>query len=243
VFNYDPSAHNLAVVNAAAYRSCSTAGSVDNLKDEAFVLISAATDTTGNVMTVAAYNVITNHLIYRKLAAELAEAFPDPSATLDFVTLEKLPYLTAVIKEALRLSYGIIGRLPRVTPEGGAEFNGHYVPEGTIVGMSSWMMHRNETIFPRPTVFDPERWVDSTAARKLDKYLVTFSKGNRQCVGMPLAYCEIYVTLGTLFRKFSDLDVEEITAEELEYDDYFAANPPDDARRLHILRKGATKVG
>jgi len=27
VFNYDPSAHNLAVVNAAAYRSCSTAGS------------------------------------------------------------------------------------------------------------------------------------------------------------------------------------------------------------------------
>lgn len=67
--------------------------SVDDLKDEAFSIVTAAADTTGNAMTIAAYNVISNETIYRKLETELREAFPDPSATLDFLILERLPYL------------------------------------------------------------------------------------------------------------------------------------------------------
>jgi hypothetical protein len=125
-----------------------------------------------------------------------------------------------------RLSFGVIGRLPRVTPEPGAEFNGYSVPAGvclksqfpvlfsppflsppfslfltvcvtvclttdsgtqnqTIVGMSSWMMHRNEDVFPNPEKFDPSRWLDPAIVRVLDKHLVTFGKGQRQCIGMP----------------------------------------------------------
>lgn len=70
--------------------------SVDNMRDESFVILSAATDTTGNAMTVAMYEVATNSAIYAKLAAELNAAFPDPSVVLDFVTLEKLPYLVSI---------------------------------------------------------------------------------------------------------------------------------------------------
>ena len=67
--------------------------SVDELKDEAYIIVAAAADTTGNAMTIAAYNVISNEAIYRKLVAELREAFPDPNVKLDFVLLEKLSYL------------------------------------------------------------------------------------------------------------------------------------------------------
>ncbi len=67
--------------------------SVEELKDEAFIIVSAAADTTGNAMTIAAFNVVSSKDIYKKLAAELKEAFPDPNARLDFLTLEKLPYL------------------------------------------------------------------------------------------------------------------------------------------------------
>ncbi|ELR03254.1 hypothetical protein VC83_02379 [Pseudogymnoascus destructans] len=209
--------------------------SVDELKDEAYIIIAAAADTTGNAMTIASYNIISNEAIYRKLASELREAFPDPHASLDFVLLERLPCLTAVIKEALRLSFGVIGRLPRLTPEPGAVFNEYAVPAGTIVGMSSWTMHRNENIFPSPDKFDPERWVDPEAARFLDKYLVPFGKGSRQCVGMPLAYCELYVTLGTVFRRFERLSVYETGPEDLVYDDYFSSYHPNDARRFHVV--------
>jgi hypothetical protein len=47
-------------------------------------------------MTVAAQHVVSNPVIYEKLTAELRVAFPDPNSTLDFVTLEKLPYLVSL---------------------------------------------------------------------------------------------------------------------------------------------------
>jgi len=208
--------------------------SVDNMRDESFVILSAATDTTGNAMTIAMYEVVTNPAIYAKLAAELNAAFPDPSVTLDFITLEKLPYLTAVIKEGLRLSYGVIGRLPRVVNELGVSFNGFDVPPGTNVGMSSYMMHRDLDHFPNPDSFDPERWTDPVASRKLDRYLVPFSKGQRQCIGMPLAYCEIYVTLGTLFRRYQTLKAMPLSEEDLQFEDYFAPYRPVLAKKFRV---------
>ncbi|KAG4419518.1 hypothetical protein IFR04_007312 [Cadophora malorum] len=159
--------------------------SIDNLTDEGLVILGAASDTTGNAMAIAMYGVVSNPAIHSKLAAELNSAFPDPLAMLDFITLEKLPYLTAVIKEGLRLSYGVIGRLPRVVNESGVSFHGFDIPPGTIVGMSAYMMHRNPEQSPNPDTFDPERWTDLATARRLDKYLVPFSRGQRQCIGIP----------------------------------------------------------
>lgn len=67
------------------------------LRDEAISVLGAAADTTGNTMTVATYNAITNPEIYRKLTTELKYAFPDPNAELDFISLEKLPYLVSYL--------------------------------------------------------------------------------------------------------------------------------------------------
>jgi len=65
------------------------------LKDEAYSVLVAAADTTGNAMTVAAFNVLHNPEIYRKLSSELRSKFPDPGSELPFVKLEKLPYLVS----------------------------------------------------------------------------------------------------------------------------------------------------
>jgi cytochrome P450 len=156
---------------------------VPQIKDESYSIVAAAADTTGNAMTVACFNICSQPDVYKKLVDELTTTFPDDSGRLDFLTLEKLPYLTGVVKEAIRLSFGVPGRLPREVPEPGASFNGYNVPAGTIVGMSSWVMHRNEDIFPDAMKFDPERWLNPERARYLDKYIVAFGKGTRQCVG------------------------------------------------------------
>ena len=69
------------------------APSVEEIKDEALSVLAAAADTTGNAMTVAAYNVVNNPEIYRRLREELVVAFPNAEDELDYATLEKLPYL------------------------------------------------------------------------------------------------------------------------------------------------------
>lgn len=51
--------------------------------------------------------------------------------------------------------------------------------------MTSLLLHNNPDIFPNPDKFDPERWMDLTERHRLEKYLVAFSKGSRQCIGIP----------------------------------------------------------
>jgi cytochrome P450 len=66
---------------------------LDEIKDEAYGILAAAADTTGNGMTVAAYHVVNNLAIYKKLRAELSTAFPEADARLNFTELENLPFL------------------------------------------------------------------------------------------------------------------------------------------------------
>jgi cytochrome P450 len=75
---------------------------VDDLAGQAFSISVAASDTSGNAMTVATYYVIHNPEIYKSLTEELQLAFPDPNERFPYTKLEKLPYLTGVVKEAQR---------------------------------------------------------------------------------------------------------------------------------------------
>ena len=68
---------------------------VKQLKDEAYSILGAASNTTGNAITVAAYEVILDPAKYKKLTDELRAASPDPHLRLDLLTLEKLPYLVS----------------------------------------------------------------------------------------------------------------------------------------------------
>lgn len=61
-------------------------------------VLAAASDTTGNAMTVSAYHTVSNPEIFSTLKKELAKAFPDPNKDLSFVELEKLPYLVSDIQ-------------------------------------------------------------------------------------------------------------------------------------------------
>lgn len=74
----------------------------NDVADEAFAICTAAADTTGNAMGMACYKTITNPEIYAKVKKELRDAFPDADAELKFTDLEKLPYLTGIIKEGQR---------------------------------------------------------------------------------------------------------------------------------------------
>lgn len=51
--------------------------------------------------------------------------------------------------------------------------------------MTSVLIHDQETIFPDHGKFLPERWLQPSNSR-LQKYLLTFGKGSRQCAGMKL---------------------------------------------------------
>ena len=132
--------------------------------------------------------------IKTKVEAELITVTEDPRNYPKWSTLEQLPYLSAVLLEAIRLSYGVSSRLPRIAPDETLIYEGKFrgkqvrylIPPGTAIGMSSVIMHTNKDIFPEPYDFRPGRWLneDGTKRKELEGYLFSFGKGTRQCVGI-----------------------------------------------------------
>lgn len=61
------------------------------------------------------------------------------------------------------------------------------------------------SIFPDSHTFLPERWLDDPRApdgMPLDRYMVSFGRGTRSCLGITLAWTELYLTLGMMFRRY-----------------------------------------
>jgi hypothetical protein len=58
--------------------------------------------------------------------------------------------------------------------------------------------------------------------------------GNSRAHHLSLAYCELYVTLGTLFRRFEHLKGNKLSPEDLAYDDYFSSYHPLKAEKFCV---------
>ncbi|KAL4907431.1 hypothetical protein BDW74DRAFT_124287 [Aspergillus multicolor] len=93
--------------------------------------------------------------------------------------------------------------------------------------MSAWIMHHNENIYPDPERFNPGRWLDPSQAKVGERYLFSFGKGTRGCVGMSLAYCELDVTIGGIFCQFDNLRTPTKSREEMLLDDGFSGYHPE----------------
>lgn len=158
---------------------------------------------------VIQFHLLQNPETLRKLKAELEDAMPDLSAPVYIKEVEQLPYLTAVITEGLRLGMGTSNRQERVSPDEVLRFNDGkrdwLIPRSTPVGMSTPLIHLNPSIFPEPLSFRPERFLDNP---RLKRYIMSFSQGSRQCLGMQLAYAELYLVLAGVWRRFGGPESE-----------------------------------
>lgn len=149
-------------------------------------IVAAGTETTAHTLRVITYHLCRNPDMLQKLCAELKTVDLSSQNGHKLPQLERLPYLFAVINEGLRLSYGVVSRLARIAPDRFIEYREWKIPPGTPVGMSSGLIHLDPNAFPQPHAFDPERWMDPADRRRLEKYLVPFSKGTRGCLGLKL---------------------------------------------------------
>lgn len=157
------------------------------LIDTALLFLSAGFETTGFTLETIFYHLLNNPKTLEKLRAEVEDAFPKSKYAigepLPLAKLEQLPYLNAVIDESLRLSIGVMSRLPRLNPHSDMTYGGYIIPKGAQVGMSQRFIHYSPEFYPEPKKFDPERWLQGEKSQELKKYWMPFSRGARVCIG------------------------------------------------------------
>ncbi|CAG9987966.1 unnamed protein product [Clonostachys byssicola] len=223
------------------------------LASEANSIMVGGTESTAVTLSVFTYHVLANPDVLDLIRAEIDTVPAGEEGRLPGHKLEQLPFFTAAIQEALRLVHGISGRAARIAPDEDLVYlkssdspgqSRHHqdqfvIPRGYAVGMSAYLLHTNETIFPEPHRFLPQRWLDKSGQRdrSLDKYLFTFGKGSRQCVGMQLAYWELYICAAALIvHVFPHLSLSDTSVKDVQYDhDELIGKPYINSKGVRVL--------
>lgn len=86
--------------------------------------------------------------------------------------------------------------MARIAPDRDLCYRDLCIPAGTPVGMTTILMHTDNTLYPNPLSFNPDRWMDTGKRMKSDKTYTPFSRGARLCVGMQYVhfYCFLVCT-------------------------------------------------
>lgn len=129
---------------------------------------------------------------HAELAAVLGDRPPMPA--------DELPYLDAVLQEALRLYPPArhIDRCPRTD----ARVAGSEVRAGTNLIVSPLVTHRDPRLYERPSDFVPERWLGASGEGRARGAYIPFGAGPHTCIGEPLARLVMRVTLATIGRRW-----------------------------------------
>ncbi|KAL4749035.1 hypothetical protein BDW72DRAFT_195277 [Aspergillus terricola var. indicus] len=174
----------------------------ERLTREAMVLFGAGMVTVARALNLICYYILRDSHIRDRLAEELRSVMAQyPTGMPTWQQLERLPYLHALVREGLRLSYGVMRRLPRVFPDVALQYQQWTIPPGTPVGMAAYSLHTDPEVYPDPFKFRPERWLaQSNPSNNMNRNWVPFSRGSRSCLGMNLAYAEMYWVLAVMFR-------------------------------------------
>lgn len=206
----------------------------DRLGGESQTIVAAGTLTTAHYLKTTMYYILSSPNILQRLRNELEQTMPNAAILPPYKDLDSLPYLCAVINEGFRISHGIIQRLTRIAPDESLSCSSYTIPPGTPIGMSSWLIHLNPTLFPSPHEFRPERWLEPEADA-LKKYLVNFTKGSRMCLGKDLARTEIVYTLSRLIRGF-EMSLWETGKEDVEIEhDFFNPFPRMESQGVRVV--------
>ena len=174
--------------------------------------IGAGFDTTTHTFTSIFYYLVQNPTVLQTLKEELSSVDMSESSVPRWESVNRLPYLDAVIKETMRSNPFVTIALERVVPVPGAEICGVYLPPGTVVGAKANVVHKDVNVFGRDVEsFRPERWLEATDEQRLamERGSLGFGSGKRICLGRHIAEMELKKVVPALLNAFDISLVEK----------------------------------
>uniref|UniRef100_A0A061S1E3 Leukotriene-B4 20-monooxygenase n=1 Tax=Tetraselmis sp. GSL018 TaxID=582737 RepID=A0A061S1E3_9CHLO len=174
------------------------------IRNELHTLLFAGSDTTANTLSWT-FHLLSHRPEMMARCLQEADALRDHDGELSPALLnERLPYLTACVKETLRM-YPPAPMLSRVcTKDTVLEGTRTLVSKGSMVTLDIWSVHRNPKHWVRPDEYRPERWLAEGEAEFgpiLQEAFIPFGGGSRICIGMYFAIMEAQVIAAQVLQK------------------------------------------
>ncbi|XP_054724770.1 cytochrome P450 4c3-like isoform X1 [Uloborus diversus] len=179
-----------------------------DIREEVDTFMFEGHDTTAVGITFALYCIGLYPDVRKNIELELEEIFQgDKERPASYDDLRNMKYLECVLKESQRLypSVPLIGR----KLDEDITFEGLTVPRGTMVHLNIIALHRNPSVFPKPEIFDPERFLPENALNRHPYAYIPFSAGPRNCIGQKFAMLEEKIIISNILRNFSVVSLDQ----------------------------------
>ena len=164
------------------------------LQDQLLTLLIAGHETTASTLAWAFYWIHRLPTVRQKLLEEIDSLGDNP----DPMAIAKLPYLTAVAYETLRIYPVVFVIFTRIT-KSPITIMGHHYQANTILAACPYLTHRREDLYPESEKFKPERFLE----RQYSAYeYFPFGGGNRRCIGATLAMLEMKLVLAKVLSGY-----------------------------------------
>jgi cytochrome P450 family 110 len=175
------------------------------LRDELLTLLIAGHETTATAIAWGLYWTHRYPEVRDKIRQEVATLGPNP----DPLEYTRLPYLSAVCSETLRVHPVAMLTFPRVVEEP-IELEGYSLEKGQVVAGCIYLANHRKATFHDPENFRPERFLE----RQYTPFeFMPFGGGARRCIGEALALFEFKIALATLLSNY-DLALAETKPEK-----------------------------
>ena len=178
--------------------------STEHIRNELIVHLGASTETVAVAEGWVLYVLAKKPDILAQLRAEIADITEGGQIVGQHA--HRFTYLTAVVKEALRLyppSHAIVRDC--VAPEGDFIQN-QRIERGDTMYISAYGLHRNPQFWERPNEFDPNRFLGKNESKILTYAYIPFGGGKHTCIGRYLAMPMMLLTLAKIIDQY-DFDM------------------------------------
>ncbi|MFF4850275.1 cytochrome P450 [Streptomyces sp. NPDC001194] len=168
------------------------------LRDQVLIFLLAGHETTATSLAFSLHLLARHPEQQARARAEISRVLGD--RTPQAADLDRLPYLTQVLKEAMRLypAAPVIGR----SAVAAAEVGGLTIPAGADVIVAPWVTHRDPRHWPDPDRFDPDRFTPEAEAGRPRYAWFPFGGGPRACIGQHFSMLESVIALAMILRAY-----------------------------------------
>ncbi|XP_022824884.1 cytochrome P450 6B2-like isoform X4 [Spodoptera litura] len=173
----------------------------DLLIAQCFIFFAAGFETSSTTLSYTLYEIAKSKKIQTKVLEEVDSYLASHNNKLNYDCVTELPYLEAVIDEALRF-YPVLGMIPRELMEDYTMPDGTKLDKGLRVHLPVYYLHHNPKFYPEPEEFRPERFLGEEKKNIVPYTYMPFGEGPRLCIGMRFAKMQMLAGLITMLKKY-----------------------------------------
>lgn len=188
----------------------------------------AGMDTVAATCGFLLYALLKDPALLERVTAEVDTAYASGSGRLTLDALHRMPALHGAVMETLR-RYPVVSAAPRVVREA-IVFEGHRIPAGTNLLISTTTAHFLPEIFPDPYAFDVDRYAPPRNEHHHPGAFAPFAAGPHTCVASGLAETVVATTIAAL------LHTTRLRLDPPDYTLHTAVNPLPGPTRSFTLR-------